>query len=615
MDDSVKQELLEHFCNAFEPIDTRTVDEWARENIVLSDAYVPSGQFNPDLSPHIKLPMKWLTDNSVRQINFGAAVQNFKSGINEIFTVYVALQCPGNTLRVHQGDSQANECMASRIIPMLQNNPKTKALLKAGSYNSKSGFVSLPNGMFIKSCGPSTRQLQSKTIKNLVIEELKFFEDPSMLYEAIARTSRVEKTRKVIICSEPDKEGSALHSEYIKGEEHVWGWFCPHCKGHQIYESNGEKDGKYFGLVWTPQNADGTLTDDVRTNDTRLVCKHCFHEVKDTEDNRINLVNGGDYVVCNSGKRSDTKSVSWSAFVNPARSYKSIALEYLDCKRLYAATGIREHVHRFYNKTMGVFIKQGQHIDLPKLMQDVTNGSTEWPEETHRFLTIDVQKDCMYWVVTAWSNKIAEARLIDWGVCVGYDEITNIKKQHGIKPMYVAIDSGDDTKPIYKESVQRGEWFEDKVARKRYWVPWLCLKGDGGKITPKITYKHTTDGQERYYGMESRPDCQWPAGHEKAAYRARLRLWSNYSIKTILSNIRDGKVPFKLRYNHRADETFSKQMFSEEINPKTGRFENYGRANHLWDCMCMAMVLALMSKCFIPEASKVITEELEPAKT
>ena len=109
MDDSVKQELLEHFCNAFEPIDTRTVDEWARENIVLSDAYVPSGQFNPDLSPHIKLPMKWLTDNSVRQINFGAAVQNFKSGINEIFTVYVALQCPGNTLRVHQGDSQAND--------------------------------------------------------------------------------------------------------------------------------------------------------------------------------------------------------------------------------------------------------------------------------------------------------------------------------------------------------------------------------------------------------------------------------------------------------------------------------------------------------------------------
>jgi len=613
MDESVGLDLLQHFCNGFQAIDTRPVYEWARTDIEMPMAYEKKGRFNPDLSPHIKKPMQWLTDSSVRQIVCSACVQEFKSGQNEIFTVYVILQCPGNMLRVHQKDDAANECMTSRIIPMMENHPKAKAMLRAGTYNGKTGFLHLPNGMFIKSCGPSRNNVQSKTIKYLVIEEIKFWDDPTVFYEAMARTERFEKTRKVIICSEPDHEGSILHSEYIKGDQYVWGWHCPNCKLLQPYEFDGQRDSKYYGLIWTPQNAERTLTDDVRTNNTRLVCQHCFHEVADTKDNRINLVNGGDYVLVAKGEHPECKSVSWSTFVNPEKPYKSIALNYLAKKRLYEATGIREHVMMFYNKTMGQFTKQGQQVDVPQLMQEITSEGAEWKDETHRFLTIDVQQDCMYWLVMAWSNKVAEAHLIDWGVCVGYDELIEVKKKYGIKPMFIAIDSGDDTKPIYKESVQRGELYTDKKDKKHF-VSWLCLKGDGGKLTPKISYYHKDTGEEKYYGVESRQDCQWPAGHKLSKFRARLRVWSNYSIKTILSNIRDGKVPFKFKYNARADETFTKHLYSEEINPKTKRFDAYGRPNHLYDCLCMQIVMSLLSKCYIPEATKMalpVAEELE----
>jgi hypothetical protein len=601
VEDNVRNDLLQHFASCFELLDTRPVYEWAKENAFLPMGYEKRGKFNPPA--HIILPMSWLNDSSVRGITLAAAVQNLKSTSNEIYTLFTILQSPGNMLRIHQKDDAAQECMTTRIIPMMGNNEKLRAILKASTYNAKTGFLKLPNGTFIKSCGPSKNNLQSKTIKYLVIEELKFFDDPTLLYEAVARTERYEKTRKIIICSEPDFEGSTLHAEFSQGDQYVFGWHCPSCKKLQPYEFNGERDGKYFGLVWSPQNEEGTLSDDARTNDTRLVCQHCFHEVKDTADNRLALINRQDnYILTAKGKKSEYKAASWSCFVDPEKSYKSIAQDYLTAKRNYEATGIREHIHRFYNKKMGIFTKQGLQIDLPKLMADVSSNDGKWPDETHRFLTIDVQKGCMYWVVSAWSNKVAEARLIDWGVCVGYDEITNIKNKYGIKPMHIAIDSGDDTKPIYKESVQRGELFTDGKGKKHF-VPWVCLKGDGGKITPKISYKHP-DG-EKYYGMETRPDCQWPAGSKFSQFRARLYLWSNYSVKTILSNIRDGKVPFKLRYNERADETFTKQMFSEEINPKTGRFDSYDRPNHLWDCMCMALVLALMSKCYIPEASSV----------
>jgi hypothetical protein len=220
----------------------------------------------------------------------------------------------------------------------------------------------------------------------------------------------------------------------------------------------------------------------------------------------------------------------------------------------------------------------------------------------------------MYWLVTAWSNKVSEARLIDWGICAGFDELINIKTKYKIKPHCIAIDSGDDTVSIYKESVLRGEMY------KNLWVTWCCLKGDGGKISPKVDYTHP-DGTKHYYGTVSQPDPQWQFGSKFAKYRARLYLWSNYSIKTLLTNIIAGRSPFKFKFNHRADETFTNHMYSERLDAKSGRFEKNTQdtRNDLWDCMCMALVLALMSKCYIPEATiseaKVIEAIPKPETT
>jgi hypothetical protein len=52
-------------------------------------------------------------------------------------------------------------------------------------------------------------------------------------------------------------------------------------------------------------------------------------------------------------------------------------------------------------------------------------------------------------------------------------------------------------------------------------------------------------------------------------------------------------------------------MYSEHLNQKSGRFEKNSESvsNHLLDCMCEALVLALMAKCYIPEASM---EEVMP---
>lgn len=602
LDINLENELLKSFTSGLQKIDTRYVYEWCADNIKLPPTYAINGRFNVELSPYLKKPMRDLTDNSIRQINLCCSTQTFKSGINEVFTPYCILQNPAPMLRIHQSDPAANTCLETRILPMLRNNDSIKLLLTGVKYNSKNGVLNMPT-MFIKSCGTSENNLHGLSIKYAILDEVWLYTDKEVVDKVKARLTAFEKNYKLIITSQPDIEGSQLWGEYNKGNIFHYGWRCPSCQKLQTYEFNGEKNGRNYGLIWLPNNQERTLSYDERTNGTVLVCQHCFESVEDNEDSRISLVQNGDYIQIQNGNPT-IASYSWPCFVNKDISFKKIATDYLEAKTEYRNTGLDEKLKLFRNQKLGLFWKRNELIDSQKLLLDTYNTNEKWLEESHRFLTIDVQQKVIYWLVTAWSNKVSEARLIDWGVCVGFDEINAVKIKYNIHPLCIGIDSGNDTVPIYKESVQRGEVITLKNGKK-FWAQWMCLKGDGGKLTPRLSYKHA-DGSDRLYSMQSEKDCQWAYGSKYAKLRARLFLWSNLSVKTILANIRDGKLPFKFKFNERADETFNQQMYSEQLNSKTGRFEQVnGIENHLWDCFAMSLTMALMAKCFVPEASNI----------
>lgn len=611
MDNKLEHKLAEAFSSGFQSIFVGNLWEWCEQHLQLpTGAYAITGPFNVSISPYLKKPMEAMTDPAIRQVNLACSVQTGKSLIQEVLTPYIVLQEPSPVLRVFPTDVMANTCMQTRILPLLRNQPDTKHLLNLVKYNGKTGVLNLGN-QFIKACGTSENNLHSLSIRWAILDEVWLYENSSVIDKVKARLSAFENSSKLILTSQPDIEGSMLHKEYMKGNIYEWGWKCPACKKLQPFEFNGEKDGKYFGLIWSDNHE---LTQDQRTDNTRMVCQHCFHEVQDTEDNRINLVQNGEYIQMQSGDRSIV-SFSWPAYVNKDLTFKKLAMQYLQAKNIFKTTGLSNDLQLFRNQRLGKFWKRGEVIDSPKLLQDFTVGTEDWADETHRFLTVDVQQDHMYWLVTSWSNKVSEARLVDWGICAGYDELMNIRKQFNIKPIAVGIDSGDDTVPIYKESVLRGEWYTRPKDGKKIWASWTCFKGDGGQTTPKTDYLHP-DGVRRYYGVETRPDPQLPAGSKFSGYRARLYLWSNYSIKTMLTNMIARRLPFKLIFNNRADETFTKHMYSEVLNKKSGRFEPVDSVtpNHLWDCMCMALVLALMSKCYIPEASISDSQATQIAK-
>jgi hypothetical protein len=54
-------------------------------------------------------------------------------------------------------------------------------------------------------------------------------------------------------------------------------------------------------------------------------------------------------------------------------------------------------------------------------------------------------------------------------------------------------------------------------------------------------------------------------------------------------------------------------MFSEELNYKSGRFEQIeGIPNHIFDMECMQLVLSLMAGCYIPAAETLNNIEKSP---
>ena len=82
-------------------------------------------------------------------------------------------------------------------------------------------------------------------------------------------------------------------------------------------------------------------------------------------------------------------------------------------------------------------------------------------------------------------------------------------------------------------------------------------------------------------------------------------LFSNYSIKTILTGLRDKKIEFNWKLNDRATTEYTRQMFSEELTIK-GIYEQINKVpNHLWDLECLQLLAALMSDCYHPSASQM----------
>ena len=80
----------------------------------------------------------------------------------------------------------------------------------------------------------------------------------------------------------------------------------------------------------------------------------------------------------------------------------------------------------------------------------------------------------------------------------------------------------------------------------------------------KVNFKHP-DGITRLYSPVTNQDANFPVGHKLKGIPVPLVLFSNFSLKTILANLRDNQLEgVKWLIDH-PDEEYDKQLYSEGL--------------------------------------------------
>ena len=390
--------LHQSFAEGLQPIDSRPLYEWLADNINLPNVYEPCGRFNIDFYPYLKAPMLDLTNDKIKQVNAAASTQGGKSMLMQLLMPYIILESPGPLLMLHDTADNGRKCVEERIIPLLKNNTKIKHLLDSERFSARKSGILLPH-MTCRISGPAESNILGYTARYILADEIWRWEADNhlgILEKLENRQTAYNATRKLILTSQPDVEGSEWHTQCIKGFWYEWGWTCEHCHTLQRYRWNEEsEDGKPYGMIMdqTVKDSKDIPDYDRKAASAHLVCSHCFNSTYDTPESRRDLISHGDYILIHKGKNESVHTYSWPQYVNRSVSFKDIALRYLSAVAYKRDTGEWDKHQIFCQQTLGQFWHRGEQVEAHTLITEAYKGSDEWPAETIRFLTLDPQKE------------------------------------------------------------------------------------------------------------------------------------------------------------------------------------------------------------------------------
>ena len=616
MDNIISQELLKVYLDNLSPPYSGSIYQWCNENVSLSPAYAIPGKFSIEPSPYLIQPFEDLRDPKVMMVNLVGATQIGKSLVAELFLPYIVVNDPGPTLRLHQNDDIASVFTVTRLLPIFRNCKPTKLLLKgANRFAASKKGIDFPH-MSIKVSSAKESILHGLSIKYILMDEAHLY-DVGVIEKVIARTTAFAGRRKIVISSQPNTAGSELEKWYNKGMIYEWQWLCPKCKEYQPYRwSHRRDDGSYAGINWTTiLKEDGETTNIALSSKTAVMeCFYCRHIIQDTLENRRNLNDTSKYICIKSLGDPLIHSYTVPQFVNINIKFEEMAVQYMEARR-QKRLGLDEDMITFQNQILGKFYSAGVVVDDTKIARgDYIPNPTDYDKNWVNIMTVDYQSvgKIKYYVVRAWNKNGNESRRLAFGVERTWDGIEEIRKKWNVRIPCVGVDSGFSTQEIYQECIRHNEEFYDSVLKKKIFTSWVPMKGDGAKLS----YPHE-DKTARYYAPLSKQAVMWPTDSKYQGRPAKLLMWSNYSIKTILTNLRDAKIDGVKWLVDMKDEEYERQMYSEglkeEIDKKTGqkklRWIKMGEANEYLDCESMNLCLAIRINCF--SATKINEDDLK----
>ena len=583
--------------DAWTPADRREPWRWCEDHI-RSIPYSPlPGPFRSENSPWIREVMEAIVDPKIRLVSIIAAVQSSKTTSPELTLCYIIANLPGPCLWLDQTDEDAKDESESRLQKLFESCEPVKKLFPKNKNKQRNCTIHFSNGMTLWLLGAYNKtNLQRRSIRWLFGDETWRWPVGHMA-EAEARTTAFGWLGKCIFMSQGGEENDDTHRKFETTDMREWHYKCPKC-------------GKYIPYKWENIEWDDDCKDENGEYDfskinhsTALKCPECGEYFEDSDRMRRILNKDGKFIALNPNASKENVGFHWNALAS--MSWGKLAELYLRAK-IAARKGDSSLLQQFYQKRLALGWREFAEDYRLEIASGSYNSGDVWDEEAGfnklgeiivppfaeneviaplRIMSVDVQMNCFYLVVRAWSIN-GSSRLLWHEKVLTWEDIEEIQKRFKILDNLVFVDAGYNSFEVYKHCGERN---------------WIALMGDNRANF----FRRLPNGKTvlRFYS---------PVKHIFISryVKCRMHFWSNLNVKDTLARIRRNQNPADgATWEVPTDisEDYLKQMESEHRIKKGNSWiwEQIGnRPNHYLDCEAMNCASALMLKIIGNDAIK-----------
>ena len=575
--------------DAWTPADRREPWRWCEDHIK-SIPYSPlPGSFRSENSPWIREVMEAIVDPKIRLVSIIAAVQSSKTTSPELTLCYIIANLPGPCLWLDQTDEDAKDESESRLQKLFESCEPVKKLFPKNKNKQRNCTIHFSNGMTLWLLGAYNKtNLQRRSIRWLFGDETWRWPVGHMA-EAEARTTAFGWLGKCVFMSQGGEENDDTHRKFETTDMREWHYKCPKC-------------GKYIPYKWENVEWDDDCKDENGEYDfskinhsTALKCPECGEYFEDSDRMRRILNKDGKFIALNPNASKENVGFHWNALAS--MSWGKIAELYLRAK-IAARKGDSSLLQQFYQKRLALAWREFAEDYRLEIASGSYNSGDVWDEEAGfnklgeiiappfaeneviaplRIMSVDVQMNCFYLVVRAWSIN-GSSRLLWHEKVLTWEDIEEIQKRFKILDNLVFVDAGYNSFEVYKHCGERN---------------WIALMGDN-----RANFFHRLPNGKTVLRFYS------PVKHIFISryVKCRMHFWSNLNVKDTLARIRRNQNPADgATWEVPTDisEDYLKQMESEHRIKKGNSWiwEQIGkRPNHYLDCEAMNCAGALMLK-------------------
>lgn len=575
--------------DAWTPADRREPWRWCEDHI-RSIPYSPlPGPFRSENSPWICEVMEAIVDPKIRLVSIIAAVQSSKTTSPELTLCYIIANLPGPCLWLDQTDEDAKDESESRLQKLFESCEPVKKLFPKNKNKQRNCTIHFSNGMTLWLLGAYNKtNLQRRSIRWLFGDETWRWPVGHMA-EAEARTTAFGWLGKCVFMSQGGEENDDTHRKFETTDMREWHYKCPKC-------------GKYIPYKWENVEWDDDCKDENGEYDfskinhsTALKCPECGEYFEDSDRMRRILNKDGKFIPLNPNAAKENRGYHWNALAS--MSWGKLAELYLRAK-IAARKGDSSLLQQFYQKRLALAWREFAEDYRLEIASGSYNSGDVWDEEAGfnklgeiiappfaeneviaplRIMSVDVQMNCFYLVVRAWSIN-GSSRLLWHEKVLTWEDIEEIQKRFRILDNLVFVDAGYNSFEVYKHCGERN---------------WIALMGDN-----RANFFHRLPNGKTVLRFYS------PVKHIFISryVKCRMHFWSNLNVKDTLARIRRNQNPSDgATWEVPTDisEDYLKQMESEHRIKKGNSWiwEQIGnRPNHYLDCEAMNCAGALMLK-------------------